>query len=66
MDFIKALVPGSILTFVVCAVLGAGHSKGGWLNIQAYYVQDHRFYWSWVMFAIATGLTWMLYAITPK
>ena len=34
MDFVKALIPGSILTFVVCAVMGAGHTKGGWLNIQ--------------------------------
>jgi len=66
MDFVKALIPGSILTFVVCAVMGAGHTKGGWLNIQHYYIQSHGIYWSWTMFAIATGLAWILYAITPK
>jgi len=66
MDFVKALIPGSILTFVVSAVMGAGHTKGGWLNIQHFYIQGHGLYWSWVLFAVATGLAWILYTITPK
>ena len=66
MDFVKALVPGAILTFVVCALLGAGHSDGGWLGIQSHHIQGHRLFWSWTMFAIGTGLSWMLIAITPK
>lgn len=66
MDFIKALIPGAILTFVVCAVMGAGGSKGAWLNITHHYVQGHGFYWSWVLFVVATGLSWVLIAITPK
>ncbi len=66
MDFVKALIPGAILTWVVCAIMGAGHSKGDWLNIQHYHVQGHDLYWSWVLMVIGTGLSWMIIAITPK
>ena len=65
-DFFKALIPGTILTFVVCSLMGAGGSKGAWLNIEHYYIQGHSIYWSWIMFAIGTGLSWVLIAITPK
>jgi len=66
MDFFKALIPGFILTFVVCMVMGAGHSTGGFLNIKHYFIMDHGIYWSWVMFVISTGLSWVLMIITPK
>ncbi|MBA4162565.1 MAG: hypothetical protein C0515_10925 [Novosphingobium sp.] len=66
MDFVKALIPGSILTFVVCAIIGKGGSRGGWLMIERLSIDGHQFYWSWVLFAIATGLAWILFAITPK
>lgn len=66
MDFFKALVPGAILTFVVCAVMGAGGSDGDWLNIQSHYIQGHKIYWSWILFGIGTALSWILIAITPK
>ena len=66
MDFFKALIPGAILTFVICWVMGAGHSTGGWLMIKHYYFGTHAIYWSWILFAIGTGLAWMIMAITPK
>lgn len=66
MDLFKALIPGSLLTFVVCAVMGKAHSTGGWLAIQHYYLGTHGIYWSWILFVIATGLAWVLIAITPK
>ena len=66
MDFFKALIPGAILTFVVSMVMGAGHSKGGFLQIHHYFIQGHGIYWSWVLFVVATGLAWALYIITPK
>ena len=47
-------------------VMGKGHSTGGWLQIQHYVIQDHQLYWSWVLFAIGTGLAWMIMIITPK
>lgn len=66
MDFVKALVPGGILTFVVAGLMGSGGTKGAWLNITHHYVQGHGFYWSWVLFGIGTVLAWILLAITPK
>ncbi|MFM5894586.1 MAG: hypothetical protein ACKOQM_09165 [Novosphingobium sp.] len=66
MDFFKALIPGFILTFVVCMIMGAGHSTGDFLNIRHYFIMDHGLYWSWVLFAISTGLAWVLMIITPK
>jgi hypothetical protein len=66
MEFFKALIPGSALTFVVSAIMGKNHSRGGWLAIQHYYIADHGIYWSWILFVIATGLAWILFAITPK
>ena len=65
MDFFKALIPGAVLTFVVSLVMGAGHSTGGWLFVHHYYIQDHSLFWSWPLFVMATGLCWVLYAITP-
>jgi hypothetical protein len=66
MDFVKALVPGSLLTFVISMILGSNHSKGAWLNIFRVAIEGHTFYWSWPLFALATGLAWILLAITPK
>lgn len=66
MDFFKALIPGFILTFVVCGVLGSAHSDGGWLHIQTFYIHGHKLYWSWMMMIVSIGLSWVLIAITPK
>jgi hypothetical protein len=67
MDFFKALIPGTILTLVVSAIMGAGHTKTGWLQVQHIYLQaNHGFYWSWSLFVIGTGLSWMLAVIIPK
>jgi hypothetical protein len=66
MDFFKALIPGVVLTLVVSGVVGGQHSKGGWLNIEHHIIHGQGFYWSWILFVIATGLAWMLFTITPK
>jgi hypothetical protein len=66
MDFVKALVPGTLLTWIVCAIMGKGGSTGGWLSIHHVSISSHSFYWSWALFVIATGLAWVLFAITPK
>ena len=66
MDFFKALIPGSALTFVVCAIMGKGGLRGGWLAIERLQMGDTSFYWSWALFAAATVLAWVLFAITPK
>ena len=66
MDFFKALVPGSLLTFVVSMIMGKNHTRGGWLNIEHVYIDGQGFYWSWILFVVATGLAWIMFAITPK
>ena len=66
MDFFKALIPASALTFVVCAMMGKGGSRGGWLAIERLHVADTSFFWSWTLFIAATVLAWILFAITPK
>jgi hypothetical protein len=49
MDFFKALLPGSLLTFVVSALMGKGGSRGGWLYIERIHIDSHSFYWSWTL-----------------
>ncbi len=66
MDFFKALIPASALTFIVSAIMGKGGSRGGWLAIERIHVDTHSFFWSWALFAAATILAWVLFAITPK
>ncbi len=66
MDFFKALIPASALTFVVSGLMGKGGSRGGWLAIHRIYIDTHSFFWSWALFAVATVLAWVLFAITPK
>lgn len=66
MDFVKALVPGTLLTWIVSTIIGSNRSKGGFLQIELLTVQDTSFYWSWVLFVAATGLAWVLFTITPK
>ena len=66
MDFFKALVPGTLLTLIVCGILGSNHVRGSYLNIFHQTVQGHSFYWSWPLFIAATGLAWALYAMSPR
>lgn len=66
MNFVKALIPGSVLTLVVAGIIGSNHSKGGWLMIEHMSVQGYGFYWSWPLFAAATLLSWVLFTITPR
>ncbi len=66
MDFFKALIPSTLLTFVVSALMGKGGSHGGFLSIHRVSLLDHSFYWSWILFGAATVLAWILFAITPK
>jgi len=66
MNFVKALIPGTILTLVVAGIMGSNHSKGAWLTIEHVYFDTHGFYWSWPLFGAATFLAWVLFTITPK
>ena len=58
MSFVKALVPGIILTLVLSVIIGSNGSSAGVLNIHRVAVYSHHFYWSWPLFFAATGLAW--------
>ncbi|MEP7223210.1 MAG: hypothetical protein ABI673_11165 [Novosphingobium sp.] len=66
MDLFKALIPSTLLTLVLCGILGANHSTGGYLNIFHMTVHGVSFYWSWPLFLVSTGLAWALFAMTPE
>ena len=61
MAFIKALLPGALLTWIVTYIIGSNDSTGGFLNIFAAAVAGHEFYWSWPLFIASTGLAWAIF-----
>ncbi|MCT2398202.1 hypothetical protein [Novosphingobium mangrovi (ex Huang et al. 2023)] len=66
MTFLKALIPGFLLTWVVSGIIGSNGSRGGMLAIQNTYIQNgyiegYTFYWSWPLFLAGTGLAWALF-----
>lgn len=61
MAFIKALIPGFLLTWIVSSILGSNGSRGGMLAIERTMIEGHTFYWSWALFLAATGLAWALF-----
>ena len=61
MPFVKALIPGTILTFVICLILGSNGTSAGWLEVHRITLQGQDFYWSWPFFVAATGLSWALF-----
>jgi hypothetical protein len=58
MSFVKALIPGLILTLVVATIIGSNGSTGGFLDIHLADLGGHHFHWSWPLFIAATGLAW--------
>jgi len=54
----KALVPGVILTLIVCLLIGSSGSHGGFLNIFRVMIEGYAVYWSWPMFLASTGTAW--------
>lgn len=58
MSLLKAAFLGIILTFVVSGAIWAGHSTGGFLNIQEIALGRHYVQWSWPLFIASTGLGW--------
>jgi hypothetical protein len=64
MAFIKALIPGVILTFVIAIILGSNRVSGGWLNVHQINIEQASFYWSWPLFLISTGIAWFVFSTT--
>jgi hypothetical protein len=58
MALAKALIPGTILTFVVSIIIGSAGSSAGYLKIHSVSLGGNDFYWSWPLFLAATGVSW--------
>lgn len=58
MAFIKALVLGAFLTWIVSLFVGSTGSTGGHLYIQHFRLEGYVLLWSWPMFVGSTGLSW--------
>ena len=56
MAFIKGLVPGIILTFVLAGILGSNGQSAGWLNVHAIDIEQFTLYWSWPLFVVSSAL----------
>lgn len=59
----KGLIPGILLTWIVCSLIGAGGSSGGMLHIFRGTIADYQIYWSWSMFCASTGLAWFIFTL---
>ena len=59
--FLKAIVLGAFLAFIVSLFVGSGGSSGGYLNVRHVMVQTYDFYWSWPLFLVGTGLSFGLF-----
>ena len=55
--FLKAMVLGAFLAFIVSLFIGSGGSSGGMLNVRLVTIEGFQFYWSWALFVVGTGLS---------
>jgi hypothetical protein len=61
MAFLKAVALGLFLALLVSLFIGSGGSSGGMLNVREIVFEGYRFYWSWALFLIGTGLSFGLF-----
>ncbi|HLV08289.1 MAG TPA: hypothetical protein VKY80_11505 [Croceibacterium sp.] len=61
--FLKAVVLGAALAFIVSLFIGSGGSTGGLLNVRAVSVAGFDFYWSWALFVVGAGLSFGLFLL---
>ncbi len=59
--FLKAIVLGIFLAFIVSLFIGSGGSSGGMLNVRAVSFEGYQFYWSWALFVIGTALSFGIF-----
>ena len=64
MNFLKALIPGALLTWIVSSIIGKNGGRGGVLDIHRIMIDDHAVAWSWPLFLAAVGLAWLVFKIT--
>lgn len=56
MNMMKALIPSTILTLLVSALVGYGGAGRGFLNLQAGSLIGYQVFWSWTLFFVAMAL----------
>lgn len=61
--FLKAIVLGAVLAFIVSLFMGSGGSSGGLLNVRQVAIEGYQFYWSWPLFVVGTGLSFGIFLI---
>jgi hypothetical protein len=60
MGLMKALIPSTILTLIVAAVVGSTGSSGGLLALRSASIAGHAVFWSWPFFMIVMALNCVL------
>lgn len=60
MGLMKALIPSTILTLIVAAIVGSTGSTGHFLALESASLGHHTFYWSWPFFMTVMALNCML------
>jgi hypothetical protein len=61
--FLKAVLLGIFLAFIVSLFIGSGGSTGGLLNVRLVTIEGYHFYWSWALFLIGTGLSFGIFLL---
>ena len=57
---VKALLPGTVVTYLVAGALGHNQSDGGFLNVYLARSHELSLYWSWPLMGAATALFWAI------
>jgi hypothetical protein len=58
--FLKAIVLGAVLSFVVSMGIGHAGSTGGLTHVRHFNIEGFGFYWSWVIFVVGAGLSFAI------
>jgi hypothetical protein len=66
MGLMKALVPSTILTLMIAAVVGSAGSSGGMLFLESTSIGGHSFYWSWPFFMTVMAINCLLITRVTK
>lgn len=62
--FVKALIPGALLSWIVSSIIGRTGSTGGLLHIQRFEFHQWQMGWSWSLFLVGTFLAFALFLMT--
>lgn len=69
MAFVKGLIPGFVISWVISSILGRNHQTDNFLlihlsNLPGPQLSQYTFWWSWPLFFAASLLGWFVFATT--